>query len=79
MSKELKGNIRMMSHITESTNIEVEIEKKIKVLELKTTVSGIKNLLTGLNSISEQVDKRISKFKERSLKLSRLKNRKKKE
>lgn len=81
MSKELKENIRMMSHPTENINKDVEIIKKeSEILELRTIITEMRISPQGLNSrFKYQEEKKSVNLKINSLRLSRLSNRKNEE
>lgn len=81
MSKELKENIRMMSHPTENINKDVEIIKKeSEILELRTIITEMRISPQGLNSrFKYQEEKKSVNLKINSLRLSRLSSRKNEE
>lgn len=69
MSKELKENIRMMSHQTENINKDVEIIKKeSEILELKTTITEIR-ISQGLSSRYKYPEERISEFSDKFIEI----------
>lgn len=65
-----------MSHAIETIKKETEIifKDKMEILELKSTITKMRNSLEGLNSISEQVKESVT-FKISHLKLVSLRNR----
>lgn len=68
--------MKMMSHEIETIKKETEIifKDKMEILELKSTITKMRNSLEGLNSISEQVKESVT-FKISHLKLVSLRNR----
>ena len=58
----------------ESQQKEIIKKNQIGILELKSTITAMKNSLEGLNSRSELADNRINKSEDRSTKFSILKN-----
>ena len=65
MTKQLKESMKTMTYQIENINKEIEIIKKknqVEILELKSIITGVKILLEGLNSKSEQSEERIHQF-----------------
>ena len=71
MSKELNESSKMMSHQIETINKETGIvgRNQVEILELKSTITDIKNSLKGLNSRFEQSEERISQLESRSIEI----------
>ena len=70
MSKELKENIRMMSHQTENINKDVEIIKReSEILKLKTTITEIRISPQGLSSRFKYPEERINEFEDKFIEI----------
>lgn len=69
MSKELKENVRTVSHRIECINKKLEILERIQIeiLELKSNSYGLENLLEGFSNGFELAEEGIRKFKDKSI------------